>query len=59
MITSFVETLTVVFSFYNYTAVWMPVEPHIVAHAYHEETKKGDEVCKKLRCYLFQVLLYN
>jgi len=27
----------------------MPVEPHIVAHAYHKETKKGDEVCKKLQ----------
>ncbi|CAG2242671.1 unnamed protein product [Mytilus edulis] len=36
----------------TYGSVWMPVEPHLVVHAYHEERKKGEEVCKKLKAKL-------
>lgn len=38
----------------------MPVEPHVIVHAYHEESKKGEEVCKKLKEKLdsYKVWLY-
>ena len=31
------------------TAKFMPVDPNIIIHAFHEESKKGDEVCKTLQ----------
>ncbi|CAC5426518.1 unnamed protein product [Mytilus coruscus] len=34
---------------HKYESKWMPVDPNIIVHKYHEETAKGEEICKGIK----------